>query len=354
MCESAGRDDFLLVLLAVAPDFFEDFQLARFRQVLFPIEDLLEHEVGIAAQENVGAAARHVRGDGDGAFASGLGDDLGFALVLLGVEDVVFDAVPAQEAGEPLGLFDGNRADEDRLAALVAVLDLFDDGGKLFFLRPVDDVGVVQPDHLAIGRDHVDVEIVDLGKLRRFRVGRAGHAAELLVHAEIVLEGDGGQRLILVGDLHAFFGFDGLVQPVAPAAARHESPGEFIDDDDLAVFHDIVDIAFVERVGLERLDDVMDEIHMVRIVEVVHAEQFLDPDVALFRQRGGLGFLFDRIVVFRFQLRDDGVDPVIEIGGLIGRTGDDQRGAGFVDEDAVHLVHDGEVQLALDALAPNR
>ena len=33
-------------------------------------------EFGIAAQEDVGAAAGHVRGDGDGAAAAGLGDDL--------------------------------------------------------------------------------------------------------------------------------------------------------------------------------------------------------------------------------------------------------------------------------------
>ena len=176
-----------------------------------------------------------------------------------------------KNAGEPLRFFDRNRADQDRLAPFVAFLDLFDDRGELFFLRAVDHVRIVLPDHVAIGRDHVDVEIVDLGKLRRFRVGGAGHAGKFLVHAEIVLEGDRGQRLILVGDLDAFFGFDGLVQPVAPAAARHQAPGEFIDDDDFAVFHDIVHIALVEGMGLERLDDVVDEIHVVRIVEIVHA-----------------------------------------------------------------------------------
>ena len=36
--------------------------------------------LGIAAEDDVGAAAGHVRGDGHGAFAAGLGDDLGLAL----------------------------------------------------------------------------------------------------------------------------------------------------------------------------------------------------------------------------------------------------------------------------------
>ena len=175
--ESAGRDDLLFVLLAVGPNLFEDLQLACIRQVLFPVQNLFEHEVGIAAQENVGAAACHVRGDSDGTLASGLGDDLGFSLMLLGVKDVVFYAVPAQKAGKSFRFFDGNRADQDGLAALVAFLDLFDDRSELFFLGSVDDIRIIQPDHVAIGRDHVDVEIVDLGKLRRFRVRRAGHAA---------------------------------------------------------------------------------------------------------------------------------------------------------------------------------
>ena len=75
-----------------------DRELAFVRQVLFPVEHLFEHEVGIAAEQNVGAAAGHVRGDGHGALASGLGDDFRFAFVLLGVEHVVLDAVPAQHS----------------------------------------------------------------------------------------------------------------------------------------------------------------------------------------------------------------------------------------------------------------
>jgi hypothetical protein len=50
-----------------------------------------------------------------------------------------------------------------------------------------------------------------------------GHARQLLVLAEVVLEGDGGERLVLALDLHLLLGLDGLVQPVAPAAAGHQA-----------------------------------------------------------------------------------------------------------------------------------
>src|ERR1700687_3599343 len=48
---------------------------------------LLGHEFGVAAQQNIGAAACHVGGDGDRAFASGLRHNFRFALVELRVQD---------------------------------------------------------------------------------------------------------------------------------------------------------------------------------------------------------------------------------------------------------------------------
>ena len=52
-------------------------------------------ELGVAAEHDVGAATGHVGRDRDGAVAPGLGDDLGLALVLLGVQHVVLDAALA-------------------------------------------------------------------------------------------------------------------------------------------------------------------------------------------------------------------------------------------------------------------
>ena len=81
------------------------------------------HGLGIAAEQNVGAAAGHVGGDGDGAFAAGLRDDVRFALVLLGVEHLVRDAGLLEQLREVLGFFDGDRADQHGLAALVKLAD---------------------------------------------------------------------------------------------------------------------------------------------------------------------------------------------------------------------------------------
>ena len=61
--------------------------------VLFGIlaEFLARHEFGIAAQQDVRAAAGHVGGDSHCAHAAGLGHDQCFPFVLLGVQDVVVE-----------------------------------------------------------------------------------------------------------------------------------------------------------------------------------------------------------------------------------------------------------------------
>ncbi len=48
---------------------------------------------------------------------------------------------------------------------------------------------------------------------------------------------------------HALFGFDGLVQTVAPAATGKDASGELVDDEDFAVVGDeIIHVALIERV----------------------------------------------------------------------------------------------------------
>ncbi len=83
---------------------------------LFLQAGVLGHELGIAAQQNVGTAAGHVGGDRHRAFAPGLRHDGGFALVILGVQHLVPHAHPLENAGEPLGLLHRNGAHQHGLA----------------------------------------------------------------------------------------------------------------------------------------------------------------------------------------------------------------------------------------------
>ena len=79
------RSDLLLDLL----EFAGGQHLGRLAGLLEPV---VQQKIGIAAEQNVGAAAGHVGGNRHRAFAPGLRDDMGFALVVLGVQHFVVDA----------------------------------------------------------------------------------------------------------------------------------------------------------------------------------------------------------------------------------------------------------------------
>ena len=107
---------------------------------------------GVAAQQDIDAAARHVGGDGHGVEPSGLGYDLGFHFVVLGVEDDVADALLAQEIAQMFRFLDGYRADQDRAAGLVELDYLLSGRRPLLSGRPVDDIGVLDADEVLVGR----------------------------------------------------------------------------------------------------------------------------------------------------------------------------------------------------------
>ena len=61
--------------------------------------------------------------------------------------------------------------------------------------------------------------------------------------------------------------------PVRPAPPVHHAAGELVDDDDLAVAHDIVGVAAEGDVRTQRLVDVLDDLRVLEIVEVLAFEQ---------------------------------------------------------------------------------
>ena len=217
--------------------------------------------------------------------------------------------------------------------------------------------------HLHVRRDLDHVQVVDLDELLLLGLGRAGHAGELVVEAEVVLQRDRGERLVLLLDADALLRLDRLVQALRPAAAFHDPAGELVDDLDLAVLDDVVDVAVEERLRLQRLVQVVDELPVARVVEVVDPEHALDRlDRAVHRRdrlvllvvlevgAGGLGRALRQAGLGREALERLGGarEVVVDLRRGLGLAGDDQRRARLVDQDRVDLVHDREVVAALD------
>ena len=87
-----GNDEVVLFLPAVhdgGPGLLQEVRGGGVQGVTGAAKFFCEEAVRVAAEDDVGAAAGHVGGDGDRATLPGLGDDDSLMLVLLGVEDLV-------------------------------------------------------------------------------------------------------------------------------------------------------------------------------------------------------------------------------------------------------------------------
>ena len=160
------------------------------------------------------------------------------------------------------------------------------------------------------------------------------------------------------------------MQAVAPPAPRHQATRELVDDHHLAVLDHVLDVELIVDVCAQPLLDVMQQGHVGRVVEAARlkavGEQLLGVRHARLGEGHRLVLLVDGVVagglepiavlgldlalvdLAFLQLRNDPIHLVVEVGRLLGRARDDQWRARFIDEDAVHFVHDGEVVAALD------
>ncbi len=314
---------------------------------------LAQHVLGehlrIAAETDVRTAAGHVGGDGHRTGAARLGHDVGLALVVLGVQGLVRDAALVQKARELLGVLDGHGADEARLAGRVALGDVVGHGVELAVHRAVHQVVLVLADDRAVRRDGHDRQLVDLAELGILGHGGTGHARELVVEAEVVLQRDGGKRLVLLAHDDALLGLERLMQALGVAATLHDAAGKLVDDLHLAVHHHVVHVAVEQELRLQGLLQVVRQLAGRVGVDVLDAEHGLDLLQAAFRGvNGALGLVHVEVDALLKTGHHAG-ELLVGIGRLGARARDDERGARLVDEDGVHLVDDGEVMAALHA-----
>src|SRR5690554_6660693 len=92
------------------------------------------------AEDDVSTTTGHVGGDGDSTRATGLGNDLGFFFVVLGVQYLVIDALLRQQLGNHFRGLDRCSTDQNRTTILHAVFDVRCDGGELFAYGQVHQV----------------------------------------------------------------------------------------------------------------------------------------------------------------------------------------------------------------------
>ena len=177
-----------------------------------------------------------------------------------------------------------------------------------------------------------------------------GHAGELLVELEVVLQRDGRERLVLFLDPDALLRLDRLVQTLAPAPTLEDAAGELVDDLHLAVLHDEVDVALEQLLRPQRGLQLVDEVLVDVLVEVGDVQRLLDPVDALLGRHHGALRLVDLVVALALQALHDAGELEVQLLRVVGAAGDDERCPRLVDEDRVDLVDDREEVAALGLL----
>ena len=278
----------------------------------------------------------------------------------------MLDALALEELAQKLVLFNGNGAHQNGLALFVALLHLPDNRPELARLGLIHNIVVIHTLIGTVGGNLHNIQIVNGAEFLGFRHGGTGHAGELVIQAEIVLERDGGQRLVLAVDVDVLLGLNGLMQTVGVPAAEHQTAGELVHDDDLTVLHHVVDVPLHGAVGLQSLIDVVVQRGVGGVGQVLYMEELLGLGDAGGGQRCGFGLFVHNVVCIDvgvlfllvihlhnnlfLQAGDEHLRHIVHLGGLFTLTGDNEGGTGLIDEDGVHLVHDGEAVTPLHQL----
>ena len=357
-----------MVFLPLRTQLLDARLLAGLIQRLIGI-DSFHRLVHVAAQHDIRAAAGHVGGNGDHLGTPGLRHDIGFAGMLLGVEHLMRQLLFLQQLGNDFRVLNRRGAHQYWLPALVAFADVLDGCFVFFAGRFVDAVQLVIAAADAVGRNNDGFQAVNFLELVGLCVGSAGHTGQFAVKAEVVLERDGRQRLVFSLNLHALFGLYRLVQTITPTAPGHQTAGKFVNDDDFAVLHHIVLIAVIKVVSTQSSVQVVHERDVGRVVQRRSGGNqaqlrkygfsrlvplLCEEHLVTFFIHGEVAGLGDSLPGMRVGLAlllgEPGnrfVDRDVELCVIFRLTADDQGCAGLVDQNRVHLIHDGVVQTAL-------
>ena len=354
-------DNFFIIGIAETSCFYNQLFIVAFLAHL-----ILCQEFSVTAQHNVGTTTSHVGCDGYRTVLTSLCNDFCFFLMIFCVEHLMLDAMAFEQVAQTFGSFDRNGTNQNWLSLFVAFFYLLNNCVEFSVFGFVYNVRQVFTDYRLVGWDLDNVHTVDLTELLFLGHCSTGHTGELFIHTEQVLVGDGSQSLRLTFYLNAFFCLDCLMQTFAVTASVHDTAGKFVYDHDFTVFYNVVDVTMHGSVCLDCLVDVMLDCGVLHVHQVFQAKEFLCLLNAGFGQGCGLCFLVydvvcvDNIIVFFFvvqlfylvhaQASCKAVCNLVQIGGFVTATGNDQRSSCFIDEDGVNLVYYCKVMSALNAV----
>ena len=277
------------------------------------------------------------------------------------------NSLAAKHFADQLRSLNGDGTNQNRLVHGMCLFDFLYDCVEFLFFRHVYGIVHIHTDDRAVGRDLDNVHAVDVTELLLLGEGSTGHAGFFLVFVKEVLERDGCQSLALSSYFNVLFCLDCLMQTIGITAARHDTAGELIDDQNLVVFDYVVLVAVHQIIGTQRQDHVVLDLQVLRIGEVLNMEEVLDflhtvigqgnefvllvdDEVSglldlLAHDRGHLGHLAACLAALHLVCQN--ICGLVQLGGFAALSGNNQRCSCLVDQDGVDLVDDTVSKLSL-------
>ena len=193
---------------------------------------------------DVGTTSGHVGGNGYNPWVSSFCNNIGFLLVQFCVEDIVFHFTNIEHLTQQFRYFNRGGTNQHRASLLRKFGYLVDYGIVFFSFGFVNEIIFIPTRNGSVGWNFYYVKFVDFPEFPCFGNCRTCHARKLVVHAEIVLQGNGRKSLRSRFNLYILFGFNGLVQSVGVTTSIHDTSCLLIDDHDLVVHHHIFGVFF--------------------------------------------------------------------------------------------------------------
>ena len=157
---------------------------------------------------------------------------------------------------------------------------------------------------------------------------------------------------------------DRLMETIAVTTARHDTSGELVDDKYLVILDHVVLITVHEVVCTKRQDHAVLDLQILRIREVLDMEELLNLMDTLLGEVDGLLLLVDDEVtglldlltkdrveltelcglLTTLKLTGQHIADLIELRGLSGLSGNDERCTCFIDQDGIDLIDDAVVK----------
>jgi len=129
--------------------------------------------------------------------------------------------------------------------------------------------------------------------------------------------------------------------------SRHQTPGKFINNHHLIVFHHVIDIPLEQNMCLEGLINMMQGFHLGWLKKIRNLQQFLNSGNPLVAKYNRFSLLLDLIICFLVQPWYNFINQVIFIRTILCRSGNNQGSPGLINQDTIHLIDNGIIQFPL-------